>query len=252
MHVLTNTIIVLILILAPSAATTGEIDAPQTGYFRVSITPVEMLGEQGAEALSGVFAKDDNLSWQLDVPGNYDASNPPGLVVFINRASWGGGKKAWSDVLREKNLILVGAIDAGDKSPANERMLKAVLAPTLVGGRYALDVERIYVAGFVGGAQVANILATTKPELFRGGLFLSGGKSWGDKPPLKIDAVRKNRYVFLAGGNDISRIKVARVAAAYKEAGVTNTELIIVPNTRQELPGPSYFATAIDYLDSRN
>lgn len=33
---------------------------------------------------------------------------------------------------------------------------------------------------------------------------------------------------------------------------VDNVELIIVANMRQKLPGPSYFETAIDYLDSRN
>lgn len=49
-----------------------------------------------------------------------------------------------------------------------------------------------------------------------------------------------------------TRTRVTRTAEAYRDAGVENTELIILPNTRQELPGPSCFATAIDYLDARN
>lgn len=224
----------------------------RTGFFRATTTPLELLGERGAQTLSEVFAPDEKLRWQLDVPENYDPAKAPGAIVFVNRGNWGGGKKAWSKVLSDRNLIWIGAIDAGDKSPMNERMLKAILAPTLLDRDYAIDPERIYVAGFSGGAHVANILATSKPALFKGGLFLSGAVFWEDRMPAQIDLVRQNRYVFIAGQNDVARTKVSRTAQAYREAGVTNTELVIVPNTRQELPGPSYFEAAIDYLDSRS
>ena len=84
--------------------------------------------------MSEVFAPDEKLRWQLDVTKNYDAANPPGVIVFINRGTWGGGRKAWNPVLNEKNLIWIGALDAGDQSPMNERMLKAILAPTVFWG----------------------------------------------------------------------------------------------------------------------
>jgi len=196
-----------------------------------------------------MFGTDEKLSWQLDVPESYDPQNPPGAIVFINRGNWGGGKKVWNKVLEEKNLIWIGAIDSGDTAPMNERMLKAILAPTLLAKDYTVDPQRVYVSGFSGGAHVANILATTRPEVFRGGLFMSGAVFWGDKAPAKIDRVRQNRFVFLAGANDVSRVKVTRTADSYRDAGVQKTELIVVPNMRQELPGPSYFARAIDYLD---
>ena len=221
----------------------------RTGYFRLTITPLELLGTQGAQTLSGVFEPDQKLRWQLDVPEDYDLSQPPGAIVFVNRGNWGGGKKVWSKVLGDKNLIWIGAIDAGDKAPMNERMLKAILAPTVLSRYYAVDPARIYVAGFSGGARVANILATSKPALFKGGLFMGGAMFWEDKMPAQIDLVRQNRYVFVAGQNDVARTTVSRTAQAYRDAGVANTELIVVPNARQELPGPSYFETAIDYLD---
>lgn len=241
----------LILVVLPSWSADEE-RGPRTGYYRLSTTPLELLGEQGAQTLSEVFAPDEELRWQLDVPKNYDPVRPPGVIVFINRGTWGGGKKVWNPVLTDKNLIWIGALDAGDQSPMNERMLKAILAPTVLAGHYALDPTRIYVAGFSGGAHVANILSTSKPELFKGGLFMSGAAFWGDKMPAKIDVVRQNRFVFLSGSNDVARTKVARTAESYRAAGVDNVELIVVPNMRQELPGPSYFETAINYLDSRN
>ncbi len=244
-------LLVLSVCFLPPGAWSDEAEGPRTGYFRTSITPFELLGERSA-ALAEIFAPDEELRWQLDVPKTYDRASPPGLIVFVNRGNWGGGKKVWSDVLREKNLIWAGALDAGDETPVNERMFKAILAPTMLARTYRIDPRRVYVAGFSGGAHVAAILATTRPELFKGGLFMGGAMFWGEKTPPKIDIVRQNRFVFLAGANDVARTRVARTADSYRDAGVSQTRLIIVPNTRQELPGPSYFATAIDFLDARS
>jgi len=244
--------LVVALLMMSATGLAGDEKGPRTGYFRSHTTPLELLGERGAQAVAEVFAAEEKLSWQLDVPGNYDPQNPPGVIVFINRGNWGGGKKVWNSVLQEKNLIWIGAIDAGDKAPMNERMLKAILASTLIAKHYKVNPERVYVAGFSGGSQVANILATSRPELFRGGLFMSGAVFWGERVPSKIEMVQKNRFVFIAGANDIARVKVSRTAESYRDAGVENTELIVVANMRQKLPGPSVFAKAIDYLDSRN
>lgn len=239
----------LLMLITPVSA---DEQVPRTGYFSVSSTLLELLGEQGASALSEVFAADEKLRWRLVVPKNYDPAHPPGVIVFVSRGNWGGGKKSWNQVLEEKNLIWIGALDAGDQSPMNERMFKALLAPTILARDYAIDPQRIYISGFVGGAHVAGILSTTKPELFQGGLFMSGATFWGDKTPPKLDRLRQNRFVFLAGANDVARTKVARTAESYKKVGLQNTNLIIVPNMRQELPGKSYFEEAVNYLDVTN
>jgi predicted peptidase len=240
----------LLLMLITSVSADEQV--PRTGYFSVSSTLLELLGEQGASAVSEVFAADEKLRWRLVVPKTYDPAHPPGVIVFVNRGNWGGGKKSWNQVLEEKNLIWIGALDAGDQSPMNERMFKALLAPTILARDYAIDPQRIYISGFVGGAHVAGILSTTKPELFQGGLFMSGATFWGDKMPPKLDRLRQNRFVFLAGANDVARTKATRTAESYKKAGLQNTNLIIVPNMRQELPGKSYFEEAVTYLDVTN
>ncbi len=240
------------LLLSSGAWSDDEQKGPRTGYFRSSITPLELLGEQGATTLAEVFKPDEKLRWQLSVPNTYDPANPPGLIVYVNRGNWGGGKKVWSDILRDRNLIWAGALDAGDEAPINERMLKAILAPTMLARTYRIDPARVYIAGFSGGAHVAAILATTKPELFKGGLFMGGAIFWEEKTPPKIDIVRQNRFVFLTGANDVARTRVTRTADSYRKAGAMQTKLIVVPNMRQELPGPSYFESAIDFLDSRS
>ena len=91
----------LILLLALSSAawaeetqgrpTAGLHTDIKTGYFRKTTTPLELLGEQGAQVVAGVFAADEKLRWQLYVPKNYDPAKPAGVIVFINRGTWGGG-----------------------------------------------------------------------------------------------------------------------------------------------------------------
>jgi len=236
------------LLLAPLAW--GD-EGPRTGYFRTSITPLELLGAEGANAVSALFPADEKLTWQLSVPANYDPAKPAGAIVFIGYAEWGGGKKTWNTVLEEQNLIWIGLIGGGDKKPINERMLKAILARAVLERDYKIDSDRYYLFGYSGGAHVAAMLATSKPETFKGAIFYSAALGWGKNTPPKIDLVRQNRYMFMAGALDDDRRKVKRVADEYRKAGVTNTEYVSVANTDRKMPSVSYFEQAVKYLDDR-
>lgn len=226
-------------------------DGPRTGYFMLTTTPLELLGEQGAAAVSSVFEADEKLTWQLSVPKNYDAMKPAGVMVFVGFAEWGGGKRNWTPVLEDHNLIWVGLIGGGDNKPVNERMLKAVLAQAVVTRDYRIDPERYYLFGYSGGAYVAAMLATSKPEMFRGALFYGDALSWGQNLPPKIDLLRQNRYMFMCGSKDKDKRKMQRIAEAYRAAGIVNTKVAQVANVDRHMPGASYFESVIEYLDSR-
>ena len=242
----------MLLSLIALATAFGSVSAEEarTGFFRVSTTPLELLGEQGAEAIQSVFASDQTLSWQLTVADNYDPQKPAGVIVMLNPHDGGAGKRDWQKELAARNLIIIGAIDAGDDTPLGERMLKAILAQALLMRDYKIDPERYYVAGYAGGAHVAAILATSRPETFKGAIYFSGARSWEGRVPPKIELVRRNRFVFVAGANDPTKTTVRRVAKDYAEAGVTATKLFIVPNMRRSLPDPGYLARALEFLES--
>ena len=226
-------------VLSASALAVETKDGPRTGYFRKSMTTVELLGTDGAKSLANVLEPDEKLEWQLYVPHGYDSSSPAGVLVFISPSpSWSGSRKSYNDLLEEKNLIWAGVLRAGDATPLNERMMRSLLTPTVLARDYALDLDRIYVGGFSGGAHVATLLSTGKPALFKGGMFVGGAIFWGDRTPPGIDAIRQNRYVFVTGSNDVALKTVRRTAGSYKDAGVVNTKLIIMPNEKQEMPGP--------------
>ena len=245
-----KTITAVLMLLVMTSLAWGE-DGPRKGYFRKAITPLELLGADGANAIASVFPPDEKLTWQLSVPKNYDPAKPAAVMLFIGFAEWGGGKKEWSDVLEDHNIIWIGLINGGDKKPVNERMLRAILAQAVLERDYKIDTDRYYLFGYSGGAQVAAMLATSKPELFKGALFYGDALSWGDNVPPKIDLVRKNRYMFMFGSKDKDRNKMQRIAAAYKAAGVDNTDVVSVANVNRQMPGTSYFERAIEFLDAR-
>lgn len=221
----TITALLMLLVMAPLA---WGADGPRTGYFRKSITPLELLGADGANAIASVFAPDEKLTWQLSVPKNYDPAKPAAVMLFIGFAEWGG-----------------------DKKPINERMLRALLAQAVLERDYKIDTDRYYLFGYSGGAQVAAMLATSRPELFKGALFYGDALSWGSKEPPKIELVRQNRYMFMCGSKDKDRRKMQQIAATYKAAGVVNTDVVTVANVNRQMPGSSYFEQAIEFLDAR-
>lgn len=251
-----RTFIAALAVFLMTSATWAEktSDGPRTGFFRMKVTPLELLGEDGAGSVADIFEPDQKLAWQLYVPHSYDASRPAGVIVFINRwSNSGGSKKSYNDLLEEKNLIWAGVLNAGDKTPMNERMMRSILAPVMLSREYALDPARIYVGGFSGGGHAATILASGKPEMFKGGLFVGGTVAWEEgKEPAGLDLMRQNRYAFLAGSNDIALTTMQRAAETYKKAGIRNSTVITMPNQRQEMPGPYHLREAIEYLDNTN
>jgi hypothetical protein len=241
-----------IMLLACSSSSADGDEALRTGFFTVEFSPLELLGEQGVADAADILRSDDNLRWQIYVPDTYDATRPAGVMVYVSPSPKGGPPKIWNQPLGDKNLIWIGANDAGNRVAVGKRMFLAMLAPKILAREYALDAERIYVAGFSGGGKTASRVSSAKPEVFRGAIFIAGAAAWGTKtPPPKLDIIRQNHHVFLSGTNDFNERLTRRVYASYKAADVENCELIVVNRLGHELPGRSVFIRAIDYLDSR-
>ncbi len=106
--------VITVLILLLAAPLAWSEDGPRTGDFRKALTPIELLGAEGAKAIESIFPLDEKLTWQLSVPKTYDPGKPAGVMVFIGFAEWGSGKKAWTSVLEDQNIIWIGLIGGLD------------------------------------------------------------------------------------------------------------------------------------------
>ena len=224
---------------------------PRTGYFRVSRTPIEILGPAGADAVAGILQADEEIEWEVIVPPNYNVSSPPGLIVYINSRDSGAPPRDWNDMLAERNLIWIGARDSGNDWPVPQRMLKAMLAPLLMDQTHRINPARVYIAGMSGGSKTATRVAVARPEMFKGGIYMAGTVFWGDNLPTKIDLVRENYHAFVIGTNDPALTEAKLVYNDYKNAGVINSKLITINNFKHRMPPVEYFEKAITFLDSR-
>lgn len=231
-------------------ATAQDSEPPETGYFKVSMTPIDVIGEAGAQGLADVFPPDEEIDWQLYVPHNYSTGDPPGVVVYVSPVENGGPPPAWNDLLSEQNLIWIGANGAGNKNPVAERALKALFAPSVLAKTHKINTERLYVAGFSGGSKTAMRVAALWPDQFKGGIYMAGAVFWKDNTPPKIDQIRMNRHAFMVGTYDEAMIETKRAYNDYKKAGIENSKLITIRNHRHRMPPADYFVRAIEYLDS--
>ena len=249
-------VVVALIALFPGAAQCRAEEpnpAPRIGSFRLEFTPQELLGEDAARQAADILHTDDPLSWQVHVPQGYDPDVPAGVLVYVSPQSKAAPPGIWKKALRDKNLIWIGAANAGNRVAVGKRMFLAMLAPRVLARDYELDEQRIYVAGFSGGGKAASRVAVAQPEVFRGGIYIAGAEMWGSQsPPPKLERIRENRHVFLTGTLDFNENLTRRVYAAYKKEGVENSELIIVRRHGHELPDRATFIRAIDYLDLRN
>ena len=244
----------LVLVLQVTGVATADevVVAPQTGLFKLSFTPLELLGSRSTADASAILDSDDELSWQLFVPDTYDPAQPAGVMVYVSPTKKGGPPRVWNGLLGQSNLIWIGANDSGNRVALGKRMFLAMLAPRIVAARYAVDPDRIYIAGFSGGGKTAGFVMAAKPDLFRGGIYIGGAEMWGaNDPPPQLEIIRQNYHVFLTGTEDFNERLTRRVYAAYRSAGVEHCELIVERRHGHQLPGISAFSRAIEYIDSR-
>lgn len=235
-----------------AAGTVIETAPARTGYYSMTLTPADLFGEVGAATVADVFNVHEELDWQLYVPSTYDSKNPAGAIIYVSPWSGGGPPKAWNDLLAERNLIWIGANEAGNEVPTARRMLLAMFGPMVLQRRYALDPHRIYIAGMSGGGKTASRVAALRPNIFKGGIFLSGASFWSNEAPPLFELIKNLRYVFMSGSEDPALRETRRAYRNFVDAGVEKSKLIIVRDHGHRLPEAMYFARALDFLDGRD
>lgn len=237
--------------LSVAGSVSGQDFNAATGEFRIEATTTDILNESGAETYADVVSPTESMAWEVAVPKSYDPEDPPGVLVYISPSDSGEIPRGWNRALATHNLIWIGANQSGNPVPVALRMTKALLAAALINKRYTINKERIYIAGFSGGARVSGLVASVYPTLFRGAIYIGGAESWDESiDTTMLEHIRSNRYVFVAGSDDFNRTNVSSVRKFYRDRGVVNTDIIILHQTGHELPKRSKLSDAIEYLDA--
>lgn len=103
------------------------------------------------------------------MPSNYTGREAFGLISYTSAApQFTELPPGWENVLSRNKLILIAPQGAGNETNGSTRMGLNVLGTLAACQYYKIDRNRIYAAGFSGGARIASHLAFLQPDLYKG------------------------------------------------------------------------------------
>lgn len=179
-----------------------------------------------------------------------------GLLVFV--PPWQDARipAGWAAELDRAGLLFVSAARSGnDESPLTRRAPLALLAAHNLIHQYAVDPERVYIAGFSGGSRIALRLALGYGDLFRGAILNAGSDPIGTRdvplPPRELlrrfqDTVH---LVYVTGARDEDHVMADSMSLRSMTAWCQfNTSSFLQPLIAHEVAPASALARAFGLL----
>ena len=236
------------LTFAYAVATPAVAQDQLTGMFRMTHTPVEIVGEQLAQALDDTIPADQRLKWQLYVPETYNAARPPGVFVFLDPNGYGGMPDQWRAVFENHNLIWVGPNMDDPRAGENARLWHAIFGLRAVEQEYAIDLNRVYI-GAAGRTAVTALNVQLNANEFKGAIYMRTSVMWKSMEADRLEQLQRKRHVFITGTNDDAKAQIRSDYESYQEAGIHGVKLIFDTQRIGKMPDPDHMDEAIRFLD---
>jgi pimeloyl-ACP methyl ester carboxylesterase len=233
------------------AALCAHAQAADATRLERTTTLSELFDATQARELGRTLPPDRPVRFQLRIPADTAPRDlPMGAVVFVKADDSGEFIESWARTFDERRLIWVSADGFGNRKPAAQRVLVAMMARELVGRVATLDANRVYLAGMSGGGRVASQTITRFPQNFAGALYVVGADFHLPAGPLRHLALER-RYVFITGSQDFNRREMRRVSRRYTDAGAERVLLIDEAGFGHQHATPALLGRALEFLDAR-
>ena len=236
------------LIFTCTAATPAVAQDELTGMFRMTHTPLEVVGGEMAQALNDTIPADQRLKWQMYVPETYNAARPPGVFVFLDPNGYGGMPDQWRTVFENHNLIWVGPNTDNPRADESARLWHAIFGLRAVEQEYAIDLNRIYI-GAAGRSAVTALNVQLNANEFKGTIYMRTSAMWKSIAADRLEMLQRKRHVFITGTNDSAKTQIRSDYESYKEAGIPGVKLIFDTQRIDKMPAPDHMDEAIRFLD---
>lgn len=236
MSFLKHTIFLIIFFTATIA------NAQQTGTYFKSATLKEILGNE-SKNYHQYIGEDEFLTWDIYVPEDYDASKPPGIMVYAGSPNFIRPPGGWLSVIKDKNLIWVSSRRSGNASSIYQKTLLAMASVPLIEKEYNIDNSRIYITG---EGRTAGRAALNYPETFNGAILM-GNRIWEDNADEKIKNSMKKSFVFVTRERNAFPRGTREAYIKFKSAGVEKLKLFFIQGIHRY--NRQRFAESIDFLD---
>ena len=210
----------------------------------------------------------------VNVPAAYTGNEPYGLIVFTYSTDQLEHVPAgWSAVLAQRKLLFVAAQKAGNNNPDNRRFGLAVLGALKMAERYKIDPQRVYAAGYSGGARMSARLAFLQSDIFHGTIQCCGTDYYQAVPqvhpkspdtpagpygvypvtPAEIESAKQNvRFVFITGSRDFRYGDMLDIYQGGFAKGGFQATLIDVPGMEHTICEGRTLAAALAFIEAKN
>ena len=188
-------------------------------------------------------AKDRSFSYSLYLPSAYTAEKAwPVIVCFDPRAQGRRPVELLQSAAESYGYIVAGSLDSknGPLEPS-QQAAKAVWAD--IRARFSIDPERVYAAGFSGGAEVAALFPYLVETRVAG--IISCGA--GLPPKHEPEWIKPAAYCGIIGAFDFRYGDMARLADPFAKAQVAYRMIIF--DGWHQWPSSDLLAEAVEWLE---
>ncbi|MFA6321356.1 MAG: PHB depolymerase family esterase [Candidatus Omnitrophota bacterium] len=189
---------------------------------------------------SAIKCEDGKHSYIVYLPPDYDPLKKwPVLFCFDSEGAGELIAMLFSSAAINQHWIVVGSLDVKNDSSVNDNMDAQDALLHDVWHRYSIDPERLYTAGFSGGARMAYTMAYRAPDNFRGVIPCADGFGFGE--------VSKKVAVFHCVGKGDFRYKEVMDAHKYLTGRGVKSNLKVFEGVHQ-YPPKEVILEALDWM----
>jgi hypothetical protein len=243
----------------------------RTGAFLVNIESQNIHSKHSDSHVQYDFSSRER--YYVYVPAAYTGSESYGLIVFTDAKSGTVHlPMIWKTVLDTHKYIFIAAQNAGNDQPRARRLGLAVVGALKIMSRYQINPDRVYAAGFSGGARMSGLLGFYQSDIFRGTIQIcaadfyervpivaatsqldTAGMPYGrfDATQQEISNARAARFVFITGTRDFRRGNILDVFHGGFEQTRFHAKLIDVPGMDHTICDSDVLSVALDFLEKK-
>ena len=266
------TLAVLLTLLSCSACNEPAQADSRTGTFFTVFTGPSLSPKRLS---SHVAYKMDPAKerYLVHVPASYSGTDPYGLIVFIDAADEISSLPAgWETELDVRKYIFVAAQNSGNDQARGRRLGLGVLGALEIAKQYRVDPQRVFVAGFSGGARIAGMLGFYQSDVFRGTIQNCGADFYRSVPIVRatsqvdtagkpygvleasqedIGAARQVRFALVTGSNDFRHGNILDIFHGGFERDEFQAKLFDVPGMAHDTCDRGTLGRIIEFLEGR-
>jgi poly(3-hydroxybutyrate) depolymerase len=248
------TVVVFAALAMPAAAA-----EPPAGYHaKVSVQAATRLDWVFAVANQSPAAPPANwlvdydstaTQYELFVPPIVKARKPAPLILFISAGETPAGWSQWQAACKQAGFVFASPFGAGNGTPSQRRVRMVLDVLDDIGRRTPVDPDRIYLAGFSGGARVACAIAFALPEYFGGAIGVCGAENLREESWLRQRVVDRLSVALITGEQDFNRGELERLRGPMLSDVGVRTKVWTVAELGHAIPDSQAAATVLKWLD---